>query len=151
MFGTPIISDNGLPLLTENIFQTSPIFYLETPFPSVYWNLGYLSKPPPPSPIIWNWRVLGFFYFELFICTSDIKRSKSFMEFTQWTPTKAPLWICYEGYSTLRPYLRFTTFENSILDQKTGISRTAWIKPWVRITNWDRYYKAGKLFLKVGQ
>ena len=24
MFGTPIISDNGLPLLTENIFQTPP-------------------------------------------------------------------------------------------------------------------------------
>ena len=58
LFGTPIISDNGLPLLIENIFQTPPVLS----GPSVSWYLGYLSDPSPlPSikilPIIWNWRV----------------------------------------------------------------------------------------------
>ena len=33
----PIISGNGLPLLTENNFQTLPL---------VYWYLGYLLDPP---------------------------------------------------------------------------------------------------------
>ena len=46
LFGTLIISDNGLSLLNENIFQTLP-FYLDPP---VYWYLGYLSDPPPPPP-----------------------------------------------------------------------------------------------------
>ena len=57
-----IISGNGLPLLTENNFQTPPTFYLDPP---VYWYLGYLSDPPPPfikTPlIIWNWRVKSKF------------------------------------------------------------------------------------------
>ena len=44
LFGSPIISDNGLPLLTENIFQTSPHPLFGPP---VYWYLGYLSDPPP--------------------------------------------------------------------------------------------------------
>ena len=43
----PVISDNGLPLLTENNFQTpSPhphSFYLDP----LYWYLRYLSDPPP--------------------------------------------------------------------------------------------------------
>ena len=52
LFGTPTISDNGLPLLTENIFQTPPILFGP---PLVYWYLGYLSdplllRPPPPPP-----------------------------------------------------------------------------------------------------
>ena len=52
LFGTPTISDNGLPLLTENIFQTPPILFGP---PLVYWYLGYLSDPlllrtPPPHP-----------------------------------------------------------------------------------------------------
>ena len=52
LFGTPTISDNGLPLLTENIFQTPPILFGP---PLVYWYLGYLSDPlllrtpPPPT------------------------------------------------------------------------------------------------------
>ena len=41
----PIISGNGLPLLTENNFQTHPVF-IWTPLP-VYWYLGYLSDSPP--------------------------------------------------------------------------------------------------------
>ena len=58
----PIIGDNGLPLLTENNFQTLP-FYLNTPSPG-FWYLGYLSdlRPlllRPHSPIIWNWRVFS--------------------------------------------------------------------------------------------
>ena len=57
LFGTPIISDNGLlPLLAKNIFQTPPPFYLD---PLIYWYLGCLSDPPPsPFPNFWNWRVL---------------------------------------------------------------------------------------------
>ena len=44
-------------VLTEIIFQTPLLF---GPHP-VYWYLGYLSDPPPPSPpIIWNWRVHYF-------------------------------------------------------------------------------------------
>ena len=35
LFGTPIISDNRLPLLTENIFQTPP---------------PLSGPPPPPTP-----------------------------------------------------------------------------------------------------
>ena len=31
LFATPIISDTGLPLLTEHIFQTPPLFYLDPP------------------------------------------------------------------------------------------------------------------------
>ena len=55
LFETPIISDNGLPLLTENIFQTLP-FLSGPPFIDVY--VIYWT---PPSikilPIIWNCRV----------------------------------------------------------------------------------------------
>ena len=54
----PIISENRLPLLTENNFQIHP-FYLD---PLAYWYGGYPSDPPPSSPttpIIWNWRVGG--------------------------------------------------------------------------------------------
>ena len=53
----PIISGNGLPLLTENNFQTRP----SPPFiwtPPIYWYLAYLLDPSlPPPPIIWNWKV----------------------------------------------------------------------------------------------
>ena len=41
----PIISQNGLPLLTKNNLHTlpsKPLFYLDPP---VYWYLGYLSNP----------------------------------------------------------------------------------------------------------
>ena len=66
----PIISGNGLPLLTESNFQT-PLpchFYLD-PHPPIYWYLHYLldstpvywylgiCRTPPPPLIIWNWRV----------------------------------------------------------------------------------------------
>ena len=51
LFGAPIISDNRLPLLTENIFHTPPFIWT-----TIYCYLGYLLDPLP-SPIIWNWRV----------------------------------------------------------------------------------------------
>ena len=40
----PIIRDNGLPILTENNFQTPLPFYLD---PLVYWYLDYLLDPTP--------------------------------------------------------------------------------------------------------
>ena len=60
----PIISDNGLPLLTENSFQILP-FYLNHPLPLPRLLIFKLSVGPsplllrPPSPIIWNWRVFS--------------------------------------------------------------------------------------------
>ena len=49
----PRISDNGLPLLIENNFQTPPTPFNWTPSPTlllfgspVYWYLVYLSDPP---------------------------------------------------------------------------------------------------------
>ena len=50
----PIISGDGLALLTKNIFQTTYPFSLDH-LVYVYWYLGYLSgrpfiKTPPPSP-----------------------------------------------------------------------------------------------------
>ena len=57
LFETPIISDNGLPLLTKNIFQI--------PHP-VYWYLGYLSDPlfitthprtPLPLPPLYHFEL----------------------------------------------------------------------------------------------
>ena len=42
----PIISENRLPLLTENNFQIHP-FYLD---PLAYWYWGYQSDPPPFFP-----------------------------------------------------------------------------------------------------
>ena len=44
----PIISDNRLPLLTENNFQTRSLLF--GPSPLAYWYLGYLSDPPAPRP-----------------------------------------------------------------------------------------------------
>ena len=45
MFGTPIISDDGLPLLTNNIFQIPPPpFYLDHPRILIF----RLSVGPPP-------------------------------------------------------------------------------------------------------
>ena len=73
--------------------------------------------------------LLGFFYLKLFICPSDVKRPKSFRSFTPWNP--------HLGFTmnTLQSlpwnlYLHFKIFKNSILVQKTDISRTAWINPW---------------------
>ena len=78
---TPIISDNGLPLLTENNFQTLPpspllfepstLPFILTP-PLVYWYLGYLSDPPA-LPIIWNWRVVEQYEEMTYKCTPDLK------------------------------------------------------------------------------
>ena len=51
LFGTPIISDNRLPLLTENIFQTPPpfIWTTTTPHPQLFYPFsGFL--PPKNSP-----------------------------------------------------------------------------------------------------
>ena len=42
IFCYPIISGNGLPLLTENNFQTPPFYF----YPPVYWYSGYLLHPP---------------------------------------------------------------------------------------------------------
>ena len=60
---SPTISDNRLPLLTENNFHTP--FYFNPP--PVHWYLGYLTDPAPlphpfywdprPSPNIWKWRL----------------------------------------------------------------------------------------------
>ena len=51
----PIISGNGLPLLTENNFQPSPTFYLD-PSHLLIFRLSVGPLPPTP-PIIWNWKV----------------------------------------------------------------------------------------------
>ena len=91
LFGTPIISDNGLlPLLAKNIFQTPPPFYLD---PVIYWYLGCLSDTPSfittPTPNFWNWRVL------------DSKQSQiSFFScLTQQTETFMVLhFFCYFSY-----------------------------------------------------
>ena len=73
--------------------------------------------------------LLGFLSLKLFICPSDVKRPKSFRSFTPWNP--------HLGFTmnTLQSlpwnlYLHFKIFKNSILVQKTDISRTAWINPW---------------------
>ena len=47
LFATPIISDTGLPLLTEHIFQTPPLFYLDPPRLFIF---RLLAAPPPPPP-----------------------------------------------------------------------------------------------------
>ena len=69
-------------------------------------------------------------------------------------PRETPPKLHYESITGLTvhwdPSLYFTTFEISILVQKTDISRTAWINPWACIINWDRYYKVGQLFFKSG-
>ena len=62
----------------------------------------------------------SFVYFKLFICPSDIKRSKSFRGFTPWNPTKAPLWIHYGTYGTLRPSPVFYNIWNLNLSSKNG-------------------------------
>ena len=56
--------------------------------------------------------------FELFICSSDVKRPKSFMSFTLWTLIKAPLWIRCGAYSTLRPSPAFYNIEKLNLSSK---------------------------------
>ena len=43
LFATPIISDNALPILTENNFQTCPPPSLPLFLDPVYWYLGYLE------------------------------------------------------------------------------------------------------------
>ena len=78
----------------------------------------------------WHWKfvqnwLVGFFYFKLFICHSDVIRPKSFRSFTLWTPIKAPLWIRCGAYSTLRPLPAFYNIRKLNLSSKTYISRTA--------------------------
>ena len=53
LFGTPTISDNGLPLLTENIFQTPPILFGPPPRLLIFrLSVGspLIKTPPPPPP-----------------------------------------------------------------------------------------------------
>ena len=71
----------------------------------------------------------------LFICPPDVKRPKSFRRFTQWTPTKTPLWISCGAYKTLRTSSALYNIQNPILVQKKDISKTAWINSWISICN----------------
>ena len=54
----------------------------------------------------WRWTFIQnklaycFFYFELFVCPSDVKRSKFF---TSWIFIRALPWTSCGGYSTLTP------------------------------------------------
>ena len=75
----------------------------------------------------WHWNsvqkyvcLLGFFCLKLFTCPSDVKKTKSFRSFTPWTPTKAPLWIHWRAYSTLRPLLAFYNIRKLNLCSKNG-------------------------------
>ena len=54
LFATPIISDNALPILTENNFQTRPL--PPTPFiwTPIYWYLGYLELESIDDPYLLN-------------------------------------------------------------------------------------------------
>ena len=82
---TPIISDNGLPLLTENNFQTlNPslfylgplpflLFWLPPPPPLPRLLIFRLSVGPPPLPIIWNWRVVEQYEEMKYKITPDLK------------------------------------------------------------------------------
>ena len=74
--------------------------------------------------------LLGFIYHKLFICYSNVKMPKSFRSFTPWNSLIPPFpSLPYYSIAELRApwdtYLPFTTCENSILVQKTGICRTA--------------------------
>ena len=72
----------------------------------------------------------GLFYIKLFICPSDIKGQNLPAALHRESPPR----LRYESVAELTapwdPHLHFTTFENSVLQQKTDISRTAWINPW---------------------
>ena len=74
--------------------------------------------------------LLAFFYLKLFICPSDVKRPKSFMSFTTWTPIKVLLWMRCGACSTLRHSHAFYNIQKLHLSlKKTDINRTAWINP----------------------
>ena len=75
----------------------------------------------------WHWNsvqkyvcLLGFFCLKLFTCPSDVKKTKSFRSFIPWTPTKAPLWIHWRAYSTLRPLPAFYNIRKLNLCSKNG-------------------------------
>ena len=76
--------------------------------------------------------LLGFFYFKLFICPSDIKGHYLTGALPRESPP-SPSRLRYKSIVELTvpwgPHLHFTTFENSILVLKTDISRTACINP----------------------
>ena len=64
--------------------------------------------------------LLSFFYFELFICSSGVKRPTYFRSFTLWTLTKALLWIGCRTYSTLRLSSAFCNIQKLNLSSKNG-------------------------------
>ena len=53
----PIVSGNGLPLLTENNFQTSPLLFGPPRLLIFRSSVGRPLLLRPLPPIIWNWRV----------------------------------------------------------------------------------------------
>ena len=58
----------------------------------------------------WCWTcILGFYYFKLFICPPNVRRSK----FLRVLPSEPPPVLHHEP-----PHLHFTTFEHSIIVQK---------------------------------
>ena len=73
--------------------------------------------------------LLGFLFNKLFIGPPDLKRPKSFIGLTPWTPTKALLGIHCQDYSTLTPWPAFYNTEKLNLSSKMDISKTAWINP----------------------
>ena len=67
--------------------------------------------------------MLGFFYFQLFVCPPDVKRTIFFRGFSLWTPTKAPPLNCCGAL------IIFHESEHSKLNlsSKMDISESAWI------------------------
>ena len=56
LFATPIISDTGLPLLTEHIFQTPPLFYLDPPRLLIF---RLFAAPPLPRLLFGTGELLN--------------------------------------------------------------------------------------------
>ena len=73
--------------------------------------------------------LLGFLFNKPFIGPPDLKRPKSFIGLTPWTPTKVLLGIHCKDYSTLTPWPAFYNTEKLNLSSKMDISKTAWINP----------------------
>ena len=83
----------------------------------------------------------SFFYFKLFICSPDVKRSNLFRDFIPPNPyqgfTMTQLWSLQ--HLQIPPPPRFYTIQKLNLPSKRDISKTAWINAWQHVAEQKSY------------
>ena len=86
-------------------------------------NSVFIKFPFKVTGVELAFRIINlqiFFYFKLFMCSLDVKRSKYFKAFIPPNPHRE---LAAELTAPQDPHVRFTTFESSIFVQKRTLER----------------------------